>query len=392
MSRTLTLLFAVTCGLAVGSAYFSQPLLDEMAAAFRIDHAAVGGIMTITQVGLGLGLLLIVPLGDALDRRRLVAVQLAVGVAALVVVGTATSTVALLAGVAAVGASSVVTQVLVAYAATLSTPAQRGSVVGVVTSGVIVGILLARTFAGAITDLAGWRAVYLVAAALMVLVTVLLARALPRRAQPRAPLHYPRLVGSTFALIARAPVLRARGLLALLIFAAFTTLWTALVLPLSAPPHSLSHGAIGLFGLAGAAGAMGAVRAGRLADRGRAQATTGVALGLMLVAWAPIAMLDRSLLMLAVGVVLLDLAVQAVHVTNQSLILAELEDARSRATAGYMLFYSVGSALGSIAATATYAAAGWTGVCLQGAAISAAALLCWVATAPRYSHLLTEMT
>lgn len=404
MSRSLTLLFAVACGLAVGSAYAAQPLLDELAATFSIGRGTVGVVVTVTQVGLGLGLLLIVPLGDVLRPRRLIATQLLVGVAALVVVGTASSTAVLLGGLAVVGASSVVTQVLVAHAAMLSAPAQRGRVVGVVTSGVVTGILLARAVAGAITELAGWRAVYLAAAAATLLVGALLLRALPREAgrvpareepreaarlsarepgreRPRAgAISYPRLLRTLPALLREIPLLRVRAVLALLIFAAFSTLWTALVLPLSASPHDLSHGEVGLFGLAGAAGAAGAVRAGRLADRGRGQRTTGVALALLAAAWLPISLLDRSLLALVAGIVLLDLAVQAVHVTSQSMILALRPDARSRVTAVYMSFYALGSAAGAIAATTTYAAAGWRGVCAQGAAISVAALAFWAAT------------
>lgn len=408
MSRSLTLLFAIACGLAVGNAYAAQPLLDELAAAFSIGRGTVGIVVTVTQIGLGLGLLLIVPLGDVLPRRRLIATQLLVGAAALAVVGTASSTPVLLGGLAVVGASSVVTQVLVAYAATLSEPARRGRVVGVVTSGVVTGILLARAVAGAITELAGWRAVYLASAAATLLVAALLVRALPREeprgaldrrpphAEPagagairrRPPRTGPRAAASSYVqllrtlplLLREVPLLRVRGLLALLIFAAFSTLWTALVLPLSAAPHDLSHGQIGLFGLAGAAGAAAAVRAGRLADRGRGQRTTGAALALLLAAWLPISLLDRSLLALTAGIVLLDLAVQAAHVTSQSMVLALRPDARSRITAVYMSFYALGSALGAIAATTTYAAAGWRGVCVQGAAISATALVLWAVT------------
>ncbi len=152
------------------------------------------------------------------------------------------------------------------------------------------------------------------------------------------------------------------------------------MLPLSAPPHGLSHAQIGLFGIAGLAGALGAARAGRLADRGRGQRTTGVALALLLASWGPIALLDRSLLALAAGIVVLDFAVQAVHVSSQSMLLSALPAAGSRATAAYMAFYSAGSALGAIAATTAYAAAGWGGVCLQGAALSLAALGWWGVT------------
>jgi predicted MFS family arabinose efflux permease len=175
-------------------------------------------------------------------------------------------------------------------------------------------------------------------------------------------------------------VLRVRAGLALLIFGVFNVLWTPLVLPLSSPHIALSHTAIGLFGLAGAAGALAAARAGRLADRGLAQWTTGAALVLLLASWPLIGLLHRSLIALAAGIVMLDLAVQAVHVTNQSMIFARLPEARSRLVAGYMIFYSIGSGMGAMASTWIYAHAGWNGVSLLGAGLSATALVFWVST------------
>ena len=286
----------------------------------------------------------------------------------------------LLASMVAVGLLAVVVQVLVAFAATLAEPAERGRVVGVVTSGVVIGILLARFAAGVVTDLGGWRSVYLTAAGLMLILAGLLFRTLPKHASDAAKSSYLELLRSMAALFREERVLRVRAVLACLIFASFNVLWAPLALPLSAPPFALSHSQIGLFGLAGLAGALGASRAGRLADRGLGQWTTGLSLGLMLVAWLPIALMGVSLWALAVGVILLDLAIQAVHVTNQSLIFAVRPEARSRLVGGYMVFYSIGSACGAIASTSVYAAAGWIGVCGLGAAIAVFALLFWVAT------------
>ncbi len=387
LSRSLVLLFAVACGAAVANVYYAQPVLDAVAASFGMSEGAAGAVIAVTQVGYGLGLILVVPLGDMVDRRRLVATQFLGSVAALLVVATASSTTVLLAGLAAVGVLAVVVQVLVAYAASLADPAHRGQVVGTVTSGVVIGILLSRTLAGAVTELAGWRAVYLTSAVLMAIIGAALWRALPGgdgdgRPRGRA-VGYGALLRSVLTLYRREPLLRTRATLAMLIFATFSVLWTSLVLPLSAPPLSLSHGTIGLFGLVAAAGATAAVRAGRRADRGQGQATTGAALALMLASWLPIALVRHSLLALVVGLVLLDLAVQAVHVTSQSMIYTIDPDARSRLVAAYMVFYSVGTAAGSIASTATYARAGWTGVCLLGAAISAAALAFWARTRGR---------
>ncbi|MBP1991917.1 putative MFS family arabinose efflux permease [Paenibacillus eucommiae] len=345
-----------------------------------MTHSSIGIVITITQICYALGLLLLVPLGDLINRRKLIAGQMLLSVLALTVVGLAPTNTVLLIGMAAVGLLAVVTQVLVAFAATLAAPAERGRVVGLVTSGVVIGILLARTFAGLLTDLAGWRSVYLASAALTLIMAGALFRVLPSDERHKASLSYTQLLLSVLALFVQERILRIRAVLALLIFTAFSILWTSLVLPLSGPPLSLSHTAIGAFGLAGAVGALAAARAGRLADQGLGQKTTGISLVLLLASWLPISYTGHSLLALIIGVVLLDLAVQAVHVTNMSMIYTVRREARSRLTAGYMIFYSIGSATGSIASTRIYAFAGWNGVCLLGASVSALALLFWALT------------
>ncbi|MFD8825006.1 MFS transporter [Streptomyces sp. NPDC059605] len=374
--RTL-LLFAVASGAAVANVYFAQPLLVTLGREFGIGTASVGIVVTLTQIGYGLGLFLLVPLGDLVDRRTLVVAQLALLAAALAATGTAVAAPVLLTALAAVGFLAVVTQTLVAFAASLSAPDRRGRAVGLVTSGIVIGILLARTVSGALADLAGWRAVYLASAALTLVLALALARVLPRRSTPPASMRYVRLLRSTLALFAEERVLRVRALLALLVFAAFSTLWSCVALPLSEPPLSLSHTAIGAFGLVGAAGALAAAPAGRLHDRGFAGWTTGTALVLLTVSWLPLSLTRQSLWALVIGAVVLDLAVQAVHVTNQSLIYAVRPDAGSRLIGGYMVFYSIGSATGALASTAVHARAGWGAVCLLGAAISALALLVW---------------
>lgn len=380
ISRNVALLFSIACGIVVANIYYAQPLLDAISNEFGISHSFVGLVITITQIFYALGLLLLVPLGDLLNRRWLIAGQMLQSVLALIVVGTATSSIVLFIGIAAVGFLAVVTQTLVAFAATLAAPAERGRVVGVVTSGIVIGILLARTFAGVLMDLAGWRSVYLVSAVLTLIMACVLFRVLPHYEHKRESLSYLQLIRSMFTLFAQERTLRIRAALGMMIFTAFSILWTSLVLPLSAPPFSLSHTAVGAFGLAGVAGALAAARAGRLADRGLGQKTTGVALILLLISWLPISYVQHSLIALIVGIILLDLAVQAVHVTNQSMILTLRPEARSRLTAGYMIFYSIGSATGSIASTSIYVYFGWNGVSLLGAIVSALALLFWLLT------------
>ncbi|WP_052020219.1 MFS transporter [Paenibacillus pini] len=380
MSRYVTLLFAAACGISVANIYFAQPILDNLSGEFGIEHSTLGILITITQIFYGVGLLLLVPLGDLLNQRRLIIGQMLLSVIALVIVGTATSSSVLFVGMALVGLLAVVTQTLVAFAATIAAPAERGRVVGKITSGIVIGILLARTISGVLTDLAGWRSVYLVSAALMFLMVCGLCRVLPNVEREVQSLSYPQLLRSVLILFVQERILRIRAILATLIFVAFSILWTSLVLPLSAPPLSLSHTAIGAFGIAGVAGALAAAKAGKLADRGYGQRTTGLALIILLISWLFISYTEQSLITLVIGIVLLDLAVQAVHVTNQSMIFALRKEARSRLTAGYMVFYSIGSAIGSITSTYIYAHYGWGGVCLLGASVSALALLFWAMT------------
>jgi predicted MFS family arabinose efflux permease len=381
LSPALIFLFSVTCALAVANVYFAQPLLDSMAQSLGVASSMIGVVVTATQVGYALGLLFIVPLGDLVNRKRLILTQVLLSAAALAAVGAAQQWLALLGAMIAVGLLAVVVQILVAYAAVLATPSQRGQAVGTVTSGIVLGILLARFASGLIADVAGWRAVYFASSGLMLSIAAVLWKVVPVTASPTHRESYLGLIGSLFKLFITEPALRARGLLALLIFAAFSVLWTSMVLPLSAPPLSLSHTAIGLFGLAGVAGALAARRAGRWADRGLGQQVTGISLVLLTLSWWPISYTETSLVALVCGVILLDFAVQAVHVTNQSIIFAARPDAQSRMVGAYMCFYSLGSALGAAAATQVYALSGWPAVSLLGALISATALVVWYLTA-----------
>lgn len=381
MPRSLVWLFAIASGLSVANVYYAQPLLDALARDFRISHAAIGGVVTATQVGCALALVLLVPLGDLTDRRRLIAIQLLALVAALVAVGMAPTAPVLLIGVLAVGLlGTAMTQGLIAYAASACARHERGRVVGAAQGGVFIGLLLARVFAGAVSDLAGWRGVYLGAAALMLAIALPLWWRLPALAAAPAAMSYPRLIASMLSLLRQEKVLQVRGTLALLMFAALNIFWSALVLPLSAPPYGFSHTAIGAFALVGAIGALAAARAGQWADRGDGRQTSAAALSLLLLAWGPLSLMSWSLAALMIGIVLLDVGAQALHVTSQSMILRSRPEAHSRLIGLYMLFYAVGSGLGAISSTATYAHAGWAGVCLLGAAVSLLALLFWWTT------------
>lgn len=375
------LLFACAAGLSVANVYYAQPLLDALARDIGIARAAIGGVVTATQAGCALALVFVVPLGDILERKKLMLAQALMLATALVAAGLASSPPVLLAAMLATGLlGTAMTQGLIAYAASAAGDRERGRVVGAAQAGVVVGLLLARALAGAISDIGGWRAVYFCSAAAMLALAVLLARRLQGLAARPTRLDYAQLLASMFALLRRDRVLQVRGVLALLMFAAFNIFWSALVLPLSAPPHALSHTAIGAFGLVGAAGALAAGWAGRLADKGREPQASFAALLFLALAWLPIAAMDSSLAVLSLGILLLDFGGQAIHVLNQSMILRASPEMHSRTIGVYMLFYAVGSGSGALAATASYASAGWSGVCLLGFGVSMGALVFWALT------------
>lgn len=379
--RDVILLFAIASGASVANVYYAQPLLDILAKDFSVSHAVIGGVVTATQVGCALALVFLVPLGDLINRRRLMALQLLALILALLVVAFAHSTIVLLAGMLVVGLlGTAMTQGLIAYAASAALPHEQGHVVGTAQSGVFIGLLLARVFSGGISDVAGWRGVYFCAALIMLMIALPLWKRLPHLKVQPVTMRYSQLLASMFKLLRQEKVLQVRGVLALLMFAAFNIFWSALVLPLSEPPYSFSHTIIGSFGLVGIVGALAAARAGYWADRGYAQRTSLAALVILLLAWGPLSLMAYSLWALVIGIVLLDLGGQALHVTNQSMIFRTRPEAHSRLVGLYMLFYAIGSGLGAISTTVTYAYAGWFGLCALGAGVSLLALLFWWAT------------
>ncbi|KHL73824.1 major facilitator transporter [Pseudomonas putida] len=378
LTRGITLLLAATCAMAVATVYFAQPLLESIAADLGVPQARIGWVVGATQAGYALGLILIVPLGDLFDRKRLVLGQLLVAALALAAVALVQNWAVMLAALALVGLMAVMVQVMVAHAAILASPARQGQAVGTVTSGVVLGILLARLVSGALADVAGWRSVYFVAAGLLLLMTLVLCHCLPAGRRPQHRSGYLALIGSLFSLYRQDRLLRRRGLFGLLIFAAFSVLWSSMVLPLRAAPLALSHSEIGLFGLAGIAGTLAASRAGRLADQGLAERTTGLALALLTLSWLPTAFVGQSLMAFTLGVLMLDFAVQAVHVTNQSLLLAGRGELASRLIGAYMCSYAIGSGLGAVLASWAYARWGWGAVCALGMSFSALALGYWL--------------
>ncbi|GIH21282.1 MFS transporter [Rugosimonospora africana] len=371
-------LFAAVCAVAVASIYSAQPVLAQIGSDLDIPDARLGWIVAAGQLGYLAGLAILVPLGDMIDRRKLMAGHLLLTAVGAVLAATATRTWVLLVGLVVAGLFAVVVQTTVAYAAALSTPEERGRNLGVVTSGVVIGILGARVAAGALAAVWGWRSVYVALAVLLVTLACLVLRILPP--DTRADHAMYRQVLTSLSALFREPLFISRGLIAFFLFACFGTLWSGLALPLAAAPWHLNTAQIGLFGLAGLAGALSAARAGRWADAGRASAVTGGALGLLAASWLAIGQASWSLWLVVIGVVVLDFAVQAVHVSNQHLLTMTHPGRTSSVIGGYMIFYSLGSALGATTTTTVFTDAEWTGSSILGAAFAACAFAVWTAS------------
>ena len=378
LDRRLVALLAFACGATVANLYYAQPLLDVIARDLGTSAGATGLVVTASQVGYAAGLVFLVPLGDLVPRRPLVVRLLVLGAAGLVVCALTPGLAVLAIAIAAVGVISVIAQVLVPLAGDLAHEHERGEVVGVVMSGLLIGILTARTISGFVAEAGGWRLVYALAAGLMLVLAVVLRRVLPDEGERPAG-SYGQALRSVVTLVRTEPVLRLRMVYGALGMATFSGLWTALTFLLAGAPYHYSEATIGLFGLAGLAGAAAAQGAGRLFDRGLARPATGLFWLAILVAWGGCALGTRSVVPLLAGIVLLDAGVQGQHITNQSTIFALRPDARSRVTTAYMTGNFTFAAIGSAGASLAWSAGGWGLVSALGVGLAVLALLVWVA-------------
>ncbi|MBI1425029.1 MAG: MFS transporter [Gammaproteobacteria bacterium] len=373
----LVFVMAVASGLSVANLYYAQPLLHTLARGFGVSNGAAGSIITMTQLGYAIGLVLLVPLGDLLERRRLITrIQLGAVVA---LVAAAVSPKLFLFDIAClfVGITAVVAQVLVPFAAHLARDADRGRVVGRVMSGLLLGILLARVASGLISDVTGWRGVYWIAALLMLIQTIVLARVLP--AEPaQSKQAYGALLLSILHLMRDEPVLRRRIVYGMAVFAGFSVLWTSLPFLLAPQPYDYSDSIIGLFGLLGVAGVLMASFAGHLHDRGHSHLGTGGALTLVVISFALMGLWPYHVAAIILGIVLLDLGVQGTQILNQSTIYSLRPEARSRITTAYMTCFFIGGAIGSAVAAAAFSHFGWTGVAIAGGSFGAIGFLSWL--------------
>ncbi|WP_411144404.1 MFS transporter [Streptomyces sp. x-80] len=380
LRRTTVLLLAVVCGATVANIYYAQPLLPVISRALGVTEGAGGLVVTASQIGYAISLALLVPLGDVLERRRLVTVLLGLSAVALLAAALAPSLGPLYAAVALVGVTSAVSQIVVPMAASLAADHERGSVVGTVMSGLLVGIMLARTAAGFVAQFGDWRLVFVFAALLMVALAIIL-RLVLRPIPPSENTPYHRLLHSVLTLVRSESLLRRRMGLAAVGMGCFTILWTASSFLLAGPRYGYGPAAIGLFGLAGVVGATAAVAAGRWADRGRGRQVVTGGLLVLTGSWGVLALADAGgaggVIALVVGIMALNLAQQALLISHQSALYRRVPHARSRATTALMVASFAGSTVASALASALYSLVGWVGVCALGAVIALIGVGIW---------------
>lgn len=378
LSPALTLLMAVACGLMVANLYFAQTLIDSMGPDIGLSAGIAGAIVTLTQLGYGVGLALIVPLSDLYENKRLILIATVGAILGCLGIAFARGPELFLAASLLTGICSVGAQILVPMASHLSSEQRQGRTIGLVMSGLLTGIMLSRPFASFIAEIAGWRAVFLVSAGIMAATGAALWLWLPRR-QPKAGLHYGAILASLFALLRTHKQLRLRALYQSLLFLAFNLFWTAAPLVLIHRFH-LGHGGVALFALAGAGGALAAPIAGHLADKGKAKLTTVCALALLTLSFlaADWVVALGSVIAFAVTAVLIDAAVQLNQISGQRIIFGLDPHARGRVNAIYMTIMFVIGALGSLIGSASYEAGGWPFSSLIGAGIGAFLLAVFV--------------
>ncbi|MEM5457225.1 MFS transporter [Paraburkholderia phytofirmans] len=363
--RGLLFLLATIAGVSVANIYYNQPLLDDFRQSFPRSASWVGAVPAVTQLGYAAGMLLLAPLGDRFDRRRLILLQIAAICVALVVAAAAPTLTVLIVASLAIGVLATIAQQAVPFAAEIAPPSERGHAVGMVMSGLLLGILLARTASGVIAEYFGWRAVFGASVvALLVLAAVIMAR-LPK-SQPTSTLPYGKLLVSMWHLIVELRELREASLTGAGLFAAFSIFWSVLALLLAGAPFHLGPQAAGLFGIVGAAGAMAAPLAGKFSDRRGPRAIITLSIVLVAISFVVFGASATSIAGLVVGVIILDIGVQAAQISNQSRIYALKPDARSRVNTVYMVAYFIGGALGSAVGAAVWPAFGWIGVSVAG--------------------------
>lgn len=367
---------SVASAIAVGNLYWIQPLLSEVASEFNVSSSQASYLVTVTQVGYAVGVLLLLPLGDALDRKRFIPTVMLIGSLMLFLCSIANNFELLLIGLGLVGVFTISGQLIVPLAGSLASEEKRGQIVGILASGILCGILLSRTISGLLADIFGWRAIYVFAGITSLILSVILARVLPAE-ERNNEINYIPLLASVINVIYRYRAIQVTLLITACVFVVFSMFWTSITFLLSAEPYSYSMSQIGLVGLLGFAGALAARNAGKLHDKGLSVPMTGVALSLVFVSiiiswWG-----DFSILMLLGAVLLLDMAIQTLNVLNQTRIISLEPQSRSRINTAFIVVNFVAAAFGSVLAGVLWQYGGWDLIVLGETGCALLALFCW---------------
>jgi len=373
LSRRLVLLLSFAAGATVANLYYSQPLLAQIAAEFHVRAAAASIVSTSTQLGYALGLLLLVPLGDSLERRRLIVTMTAAIVVALLLVSVSPNLIFLIIASFILGAATIVPQIVIPFAAHLAPDEARGRTIGTVMAGLLIGVILSRSVSGFLAAYIGWRTTYVAAAIAMAILAVALRLALPAE-PPEVHLRYRELMRSLIEITRTQPVLQRHAIIGACGFAAFSVLWTSLAFHLQRLSPAYGPQTVGMFGLIGVAGALVAPIAGRITDRYGPRVMNGTGLALIVLSFGVMAWSGTSLVVLAAGIVILDAGAQFSHITNQAQIFALDPSLRNRLNAVYMVAFFIGGAIGSAVAGFSVEHGGWAAVCGSGAAFAVVGL------------------
>ena len=373
LSSFVLYLMSVSAGLVAANIYYSQPLLNEISTEFDVSESQASGVALATQLGYAAGLLLIIPLGDKIANHRILRFDFLVMICSLVTVAMSGSLWLLIAASFLVGMTSSIPQLFVPMAARLANDKTRGRAIGIVMSGLLIGVLGSRVLSGSIGELFGWRTVYFSAAAMMVALFALLTLKLPRL-DPTYKGSYFDLMRSIGRYFKEEPQLRLAALRGALSFGALSAFWTTLVF-LMRDNFDYGSSVAGLFGLLGIGGALAAVQVGKLNDRMGKQKIIIAAIGVMILSWIVFLFSAKSIAGIVVGVILIDLGQQALHITNQNIIFAKNPDARNRINTVYMVSFFLGGAGGTILGALAWEHFQWAGVSLLGMSLSAAAML-----------------
>ncbi|MCW2120403.1 MFS transporter [Flavobacterium sp. 7A] len=372
LSKKNVLFMAIATGIIVANLYYCQPLIVLIAAEFKIPPAEAGTIAYLTQAGYAIGLFLMVPLGDKLERKKQILYTTFASIIALILAATAQSYFVLEIASLLIGITSIVPQLILPLAAALSAPENRGKVVGTIMSGLLVGILLSRTLSGFVGNVLGWRAMFWIAAALCTLLFFVIKKQFPNN-KPVFKGSYGQLIGSLFTLIKEQPLLREATLINVFSFAQFGAFWTTMVLLLSGSPFHYNSATIGLFGIVGASGALAAPLLGKLSDRGGSRVAVGYGCLFIAISFVVFYFSSTNVYGVICGIVLIDIGLQSVHISNQTRVYSILPEARNRMNTVFMSFSFLGTAVGTAFGLFMWQFGGWQAVSLGGLFLSALA-------------------